>query len=205
MYPNPQQYPPGGPPQYGYQAPPPKKSGPGCWLWVPLGCFGVVLIGGLLGYFAIRSVTTGPAGKSFSQAFGGAMQGGMEIAEASKDLRLINTAVNSYQRDHGAYPVRLGQLVPNYLPNSAVLHNSADPNPNPSHVSYTYVQPTSSTALNSPYLSTTVSVYNRIVFNDYPEPNYQTNYTYANLTRWFLDPAANPDTNCGQPSWKQWQ
>jgi hypothetical protein len=157
MYPNPQQYPPGGPQQFAYQGPPPKKSGPGCWLWVPLGCFGVFFIIGIAGYVAMRSIATGPGAKSFTQAFGGAMQGGMEIAEASKNLRLINTAVNSFQRDHGTYPSNLGQLVPTYLPSSSVLHNSADPNPNPNHVSYTYVKPTSSTAQNVPYLSTSVT------------------------------------------------
>jgi len=148
MYPNPQQYPPGGPQQYAYQGPPPKKSGAGCWLWGLLGCFGVLIVCGVLGFLAFRSVT---------KTFGGAMQGGMQIAAASKNLQVINTAVKSFQRDHGAYPVRLSQLVPNYLPSASVLHTAADPNPNPNHVSYTYVQPTSSTPQNVPYLSTSVT------------------------------------------------
>ena len=85
------------------------------------------------------------------------MQGVMEIAEASKNLQSINKAVNAYDGDHGFYPSSLGQLVPSYLPSTSVLHNAGDPNPNPRHVSYTYVRPTSSTARNAPYLSTTVT------------------------------------------------
>jgi len=145
--------------QYAQPPTPPsaKKSGPGCWLWVPLGCFGVLIIFGLIAFLGIKSTIQSQGGKSFLGGFSSAMQGGMAVAEAEKNIKLINDAVIKYDKDNGTYPVSLQQLTPKYLPDPSVLHSSADQITNPSHVSYTYIRPTSSTPTNAVYLSIVVT------------------------------------------------
>ena len=145
--------------QYATPPPPPpaKKSGPGCWLWVPLGCFGLLAVFGLIAFIGLKSTLQSQGGKSFLSGFSGAMQGGMEVAEAEKNIKVINDAVIQYDKDNGTYPTSLQQLTPKYLPDPTVLHSSADPISSPNHVSYTYIRPTSSTPPTTPYLSIVIN------------------------------------------------
>ena len=149
MYTNPQpNQNPGFQQPYGYQAPPPQKKGPGCWLWVPLGCLVFLIIGGIIATISVKQALQGSSG-----VFGGAMKSATDIADATTKLTQINAAVNQYYKTNNTYPSSLTQLVPTYLPSAASLHSSADPNPNPTNVSFKYTRPSNNAPPSTIYLA----------------------------------------------------
>jgi len=82
----------------------------------------------------------------------------MKLATAGADGVAIQKAVVQYQSDNGKYPANLSALVPKYIDGSK-LHNAMDPNPSPTHVSWTYHKPGAdatgkSTLLEMPYTMT---------------------------------------------------
>jgi len=157
MYSNPQQNPNPGFQSPNYQAPPPKKSGPGCWLWVPVGCLAIVIISAIVIGVGVKTALQGPGGKGFSSSFGGIMQNAAKMADGMAKLQAINTATKQYYQDNQTYPASLPQLVPKYLPSVTSLHSTVDPNQSPTHVSFKYTRPANNAPPSTIYLSFTDS------------------------------------------------
>ena len=139
--------------QYGYQEPLQKKSGPGCWLWVPVGCGSALIVLFIIFALVVHSVLHSPHSKSLVDSSGGMLRGGMEVADAGEKMKLINRKVILYRQSTGHYPPTLQALVPQYLTDGSQLHILADPNPNPAHVSFIYMKPADNAPSNTVYLT----------------------------------------------------
>jgi hypothetical protein len=125
--------------QYFPSAPPapPAKSGPSCLLLGGIGCLViVVLVVVVVGVIAYKA----------KGIIGNAISVGTSTMDIELKLAAIRNAVVKYDDVNGKYPANLKQLVPTYLP-YADLHASTDANPDPNHVSFTYVKPPQGAAL----------------------------------------------------------
>ena len=132
----------------------PVKRGPSCWLVGALTCLGIVILVVIAIVVGITSFTHSAAGKKFASTFGSAMhKSATDAPIAIRNMETIREAIMRYHDHTGSYPDNLQQLVPTYLPDSSVLHSALDSNSNPSHVSYTYTKPTSSSTDSSTLLA----------------------------------------------------
>ncbi|MGO8669964.1 MAG: hypothetical protein ACLQVD_01125 [Capsulimonadaceae bacterium] len=142
----PPQGPPG--PGYGYVPPPPPQSNSGgCFKALGITCAVLLvlgLIGGVLIFQAVKTQMSNPS-SVFSQS--------MKIGMAAQSGPIICRAIAQYKAANGTYPPNLQALVPQYLPDKSVLHSSLDPNPDPSHISWTYTPPAAGAAATTPMLS----------------------------------------------------
>jgi type II secretory pathway pseudopilin PulG len=97
----------------------------------------VLIIAGFIGYGAFKLAHN----KTFTSTFGKALSYGTGLGASEKQMASIIQALHQYRTDNGNYPKSLSGLVPKYLPVATVLHSPLDTNPDPTHVSYSYVKP----------------------------------------------------------------
>jgi len=71
-----------------------------------------------------------------------------------QDGQKIAEAITYYHASQGVYPDSLDQLVPQSLPDRAILHSALDTSPDPNHISWTYVKP----APNAPSTTTVLKL-----------------------------------------------
>ncbi len=137
--------------QYGTPPPgnytPPRSNSNGCWKAGGITC-GVLLV---LGIIAV--VIGGLAVKKALHNRTGIFGKVMDIATTTTNGITIQKAVVKYHADHGKYPTNLTQLVADGDIDGKILHSSLDPNPDPGHISWTYHQPTETSAPNTPLLT----------------------------------------------------
>jgi hypothetical protein len=119
------------------------KSG-GCWLWGGLGCLIMFLIFGTVVGISTYKLAHSPSGKSFFGGMSSAMSSASKMGESMTKGKALNSALLRYKEDNGSYPARLSDLVPKYLPDTSALHLDSDTNPDPSHISFDYKQPSAS-------------------------------------------------------------
>lgn len=113
--------------------PPPPRGDNSCWKWggitCAVGCGGVILL------CVVLALVFGPTCKKF---FNTAMQAGYDSQQAAKEMRVVWTGLERYQRAHnGKYPDTLKALIPEYLPNEQALRFSKRPEGPP----FTYYKP----------------------------------------------------------------
>lgn len=136
---------------YNPPQPPQQSSGSGCFKAAGITC-GVllilVIIGGFMVYNAVKKTISNPnsiLGQSFKIGI-----------DASNGV-VIQQAIVKYKNDNGKYPPNLTALTPKYLDPSK-LHAGNDPNPDPSHVSWTYTRPDASATAETPLLSLPITM-----------------------------------------------
>lgn len=120
------------------------RRGPSCWTIGLLSCLGavVLVIVGMAVLFI--AVARRP---EFKQA----MSTGVQIAQCQQNMQQIYAAIERYrQRNNGAYPKQLDELVPRYLAEAGRLKCPADTSGKP--VSYRYFRPEKNSAETSPLL-----------------------------------------------------
>jgi len=119
---------------------PQQKKAPSCWLIGGLGCLGIIVIGGaVIGFFAY-GVSQSARGKALGSIIQSVQHTVQYQVAAEKDLEDIQAALVRYHEAKKHYPKSLRELVPTYLADPSELHNGLDPNPDPNHISFTYVK-----------------------------------------------------------------
>ncbi|GIV16163.1 MAG: hypothetical protein KatS3mg022_1598 [Armatimonadota bacterium] len=122
----------------------PARRGMSCWTVGLLSCLGAVAL--VLIGLAILFVVV-----SRRPEFRQAMSTGMQVAQCQQNMQQIYAAIERYrQRNKGAYPKDLNELVPRYLSDAGKLKCPADTSGKP--VSYRYFQPQKNTPDTSPLL-----------------------------------------------------
>jgi hypothetical protein len=138
--------PPGG---YYYTPPPPNKGGGGgCLKAAGITCGVLLLLGVVLVLFGVMAVKKQMQNPDPHNPFGAGIAAGISAANGMK----IQQAIVLYHQRTGKYPSNLNALYPDYLPDGKVLHSPLDDNPNPGHVSWTYIKPTEGEDPKSPLL-----------------------------------------------------
>lgn len=132
---------------------PPIRRGPNCWLIGALTCLGIVVLVIIAIIVGIASFTHTAAGKKFASTFGSAMRGASMLPACEQNMLEIREAILRYHEHTGKYPDSLKDLVPTYVTDPSILHCPLDPNSDPSHVTYVYTKPNSSTSSAAPLLT----------------------------------------------------
>jgi hypothetical protein len=142
----PPNYPPPPGPQY-YGGPPPQQnSGSGCLKAVGITC-GILVLLGIIGAVMMAVFVKNQISNPNS-----IVGQSMKIGRATMQGMQVYKAVNSYKAANGSYPPSLSALIPQYIPDSGTLHNDADANPSPTHVSWQYIKPTENSSPSDPML-----------------------------------------------------
>lgn len=131
------------------------NSGPGCWLWVPVGCFAFLLASALMAGLGLKMAYQSKGSLVIAKTFAGVMRQGQEMTASVEQMKVINRAMHVYRAGNGVYPVNLTSLVPAYLPDMSTLHSPLDLNLNPSHLSFQYMRPAANALGSTPCLSVT--------------------------------------------------
>jgi type II secretory pathway pseudopilin PulG len=108
---------------------------------------------GCLIVFALFAAGLGALYYKNRASIGSVMQSANQMVGTAQKAQMVRTALAKYKSDTGHYPASLTDLVPQYLPNADALHTPADPNPDPTHVSFDYTQPSGTAPGSTPLLS----------------------------------------------------
>lgn len=138
------------PPYYQNTPPPAKSNSGGCWKAVGIGCGVIVLLGVIGTIIAVqkfKQVMSDPKNKGLMGSIVGAGK------TAGQGVQ-IQQAIVAYHDKAGSYPAKLTNLVPTYLPSTSDLHAPTDANPDPKHISWTYLRPTAGESPKSPLIKT---------------------------------------------------
>jgi hypothetical protein len=98
----------------------------------------------ILALVGVHNLMNSKAGRQLVSGFKSAFQGGREALACETKMTDVYAAITRYRSKNGKYPAKLSVLTPDYLPDSTVCHCSLDSNPSPTHPTFTYSPPTSS-------------------------------------------------------------
>jgi hypothetical protein len=120
----------------------PAKQPLSCWLIGGIGCLVICLLVAIALALAAYQVLNSKTGKQMMSGMGAIMQNAERMPEAKQKMNDIHGALLRYDLKNGQYPLSLAELSPDYLANGNELHCTLDPNPDPTHISFTYFRPT---------------------------------------------------------------
>jgi hypothetical protein len=144
--------PPNTPPPGGYYyTPPPQNRGGGsggCLKAAGITCGVLLLLGVVLVLFSVMAVKKQLQNPDIHNPVGAGIAAGISATNGMK----IQQAIVRYHQQTGKYPANLNALYPNYLTDGKILHSPLDSNPNPGHISWTYIKPAEGADPKSPLL-----------------------------------------------------
>jgi hypothetical protein len=113
--------------------PPPPRGDSGCWKWGAIACGGGCALATLV--IVLTIIFAGP---TIKKTFNTAFKLSQETMQCQTEITSLWRKVELYHSDKGAYPDKLGQLVPKYVPGKSDLKFSAKPE----GPEFTYHKPT---------------------------------------------------------------